>query len=93
VLFLSREEVVNLLKDVMSCGIPLPDQVAIMPPNGGNTLSDSEQLHIKATLDEETQKCIRAIIEPKGYRLSLHPEKQLTIIYKPINSTKYAGQK
>ncbi len=82
---MKREEAVKVLLEISkTCHALDMYNIMLMPPNADDVLSKGNQLHIKANLDEQTQLCIKPIIEKYG--LTMEQEKDLLVIYRPMKA-------
>jgi hypothetical protein len=55
-----------------------------MPPNADDLLSHGYQLHIKP-LPAGDVACIKPLVDKSNLKLAEEPEKDLLIIYRPMN--------
>jgi hypothetical protein len=82
---LNRAEATSLLKEVYQvCGGLGEQGVILMPPDADDVLSHGYQLHIKANLGNEHLECVKPLVQKYELNMNYEPEKQLLIIYKPM---------
>jgi hypothetical protein len=83
---LDRQEATSLLKEVIQvCGDLGEQVVMLMPPDSDDVLSHGYKLHIKAPLGDEHLECIKPLVQEHKLAMAYEPEKELLIIYTPID--------
>lgn len=81
---MNRDEALKLLKELnLACDGVGEQGIMLMPPDADNVLSHGYQLHIKATGIERLD-CIKSLVEKYKLALANEQEKQLLVIYRPI---------
>lgn len=83
---MNRQEALSLLKEVYQACDRFGEQgVMLMPPDADDVLSHGYQLHIKAPLGNEHLECMKPIVQKYKLNMNYEPEKQLLVIYRPID--------
>lgn len=57
-----------------------------MPPDADDVLSQGYQLHVKTSVCLESIDCVKEIVEKHNFMLKDEPERNLSVIYRPLGN-------
>lgn len=80
---MNRQEAILVVKELFDkCTYMDGRYLSLVPPSGVKPIAHGYQIHIKATFDSETERCMREVIDRHNLEVQAFENEELVIIFK-----------